>query len=731
MDAPWLFVLSPPCALRKAVVATSACGRLRRARPPRRSPLHVLPRLRCQSDGVDSRTSVSVDPDRRLKVEAHELFMPALSSTMSEGKIVQWLKEVGDPIRPGEPVMVVESDKADMDVEAFEEGYLAQVLVESGGTAPVGATVGLVAKRKEDIEAVRSCGLECVVDGSGSRHDGTTAYPDNMPKRTMTTAAPEGETVVAASPAPSPPSTTPQSPTPVAPFAPSGTPPTKPPGVMEVFMPALSSTMTEGKIVQWLREVGEHVTKGAPVMIVESDKADMDVESFEEGYLAYVATPNGGMQAVGEAVGYLAATKADIPAVQAWAQAVHEGGGATVKAPAAAEQAAPPPPSPPSPPEPRMPETAPPPPSSSGRIIASPYAKKLARERGLDLHGVKGSGPNGRIIAEDVEREARRRAVEQAAAPPTRSIATPEAKKLAKARGVALDNVRGTGPYGRITGDDVRRALGEPMEHEEPEKKSEKCADRLGADDRHAESGDEQYERVVVGPGVSRIVSHRHRCAGRAACASETERHECVGAAGQGGRADAEETPDHECALRAARLDLLPRAHQRGGGGGTTRRWSDHSGAARRRRHRRARAEPAVEESGAGSAGEETQTGRVPVGHVRHQQHGHVRRQRLRCHPAQWHRRHHGGRRQPARSGGAAERVYRRVAGDAGDRDQRPPTHLRRAGGRVLARPGRPAAEPCGGIAVLGGETGFVQRTLRYSLPALARSLARSSTRSV
>ena len=412
--------------------------------------------------------------------------MPALSSTMSEGKIVQWLKEVGDPIRPGEPVMVVESDKADMDVEAFEEGYLAQVLVDSGGTAPVGATVGLVAKRKEDIEAVRRCGLACIVDGSGSRHDGTTAYPDNMPERTMAAAAPEKETAVAASPAPSPPSTTPQSPTPVAPSVAPGTPPAKPPGMMEVFMPALSSTMTEGKIVQWLREVGEHVTKGAPVMIVESDKADMDVESFEEGYLAYVATPSGGMQAVGEAVGYLAATKADIPAVQAWARAVHEGGGATVKAPAAVEQAAPPPPSPPSPPsppEPRVPETAPapPPPSSSGRIIASPYAKKLARERGLDLHGVKGSGPNGRIIAEDVEREARRRAVEQAAAPSTRSIATPEAKKLAKARGVALDNVRGTGPYGRITGDDVRRALGEPMEHEAPEKKSETVSEAAPA----------------------------------------------------------------------------------------------------------------------------------------------------------------------------------------------------------------------------------------------------------
>ena len=75
---------------------------------------------------------------------SHEIFMPALSSTMTEGKIVEWLKNPGDKVERGESVLVVESDKADMDVESFEDGYLAAVLMPAGSTAPVGETIGLI-----------------------------------------------------------------------------------------------------------------------------------------------------------------------------------------------------------------------------------------------------------------------------------------------------------------------------------------------------------------------------------------------------------------------------------------------------------------------------------------------------------------------------------------------------------------------------------------------------------
>ena len=81
----------------------------------------------------------------------HDIFMPALSSTMTEGKIVEWLKNPGDKVGRGESVLVVESDKADMDVESFNEGYLAAVLMPAGSTAPVGETIGLIVETEAEI----------------------------------------------------------------------------------------------------------------------------------------------------------------------------------------------------------------------------------------------------------------------------------------------------------------------------------------------------------------------------------------------------------------------------------------------------------------------------------------------------------------------------------------------------------------------------------------------------
>ena len=86
---------------------------------------------------------------------SHEIFMPALSSTMTEGKIVEWLKNPGDKVERGESVLVVESDKADMDVESFQDGYLAAVLMPAGSTAPVGETIGLIVENEDEIASVQ------------------------------------------------------------------------------------------------------------------------------------------------------------------------------------------------------------------------------------------------------------------------------------------------------------------------------------------------------------------------------------------------------------------------------------------------------------------------------------------------------------------------------------------------------------------------------------------------
>jgi pyruvate dehydrogenase E2 component (dihydrolipoamide acetyltransferase) len=86
--------------------------------------------------------------------EGSKITMPALSSTMKEGRVVQWLKSEGDAIKAGEAIMMVESDKADMDVEAFEDGFLAKIIVQEGEMAPVGEVVALMCENKADIDSV-------------------------------------------------------------------------------------------------------------------------------------------------------------------------------------------------------------------------------------------------------------------------------------------------------------------------------------------------------------------------------------------------------------------------------------------------------------------------------------------------------------------------------------------------------------------------------------------------
>ena len=86
----------------------------------------------------------------------YDIFMPALSSTMTEGKIVEWLKKPGDKVERGESVLVVESDKADMDVESFHDGFLASIVMPAGSSAPVGETIGLIVETADEIASVET-----------------------------------------------------------------------------------------------------------------------------------------------------------------------------------------------------------------------------------------------------------------------------------------------------------------------------------------------------------------------------------------------------------------------------------------------------------------------------------------------------------------------------------------------------------------------------------------------
>jgi pyruvate dehydrogenase E2 component (dihydrolipoamide acetyltransferase) len=184
--------------------------------------------------------------------------------------------------------------------------------------------------------------------------------------------------------------------------------------IHEVFMPALSSTMTEGKVVSWVKSPGDKVEKGETVVVVESDKADMDVETFHEGYLATIIVQAGEVAPVGAAIALVAETEAEIATAQAQGSAAPATAPVAVTAPISAPEAEP---------EPEVNNGALP---KEGRLIASPRARKLAKDLKVDLTTLRGSGPHGRIIAEDVEAAAGVQSQPKAppTAPPTPAIAT-------------------------------------------------------------------------------------------------------------------------------------------------------------------------------------------------------------------------------------------------------------------------------------------------------------------
>ena len=192
--------------------------------------------------------------------------------------------------------------------------------------------------------------------------------------------------------------------------------------IHEIFMPALSSTMTEGKITSWLKSPGDKIEKGETVLIVESDKADMDVESFNEGILAAIVVPAGETANVGSALGLLAETEAEVEEAKQKAILLSKGEAAAVPAAVA-------------PPSFDITVTSTSQPAvaaPSGRLVASPRAKKLAKDFGISLESLVGSGPHGRIVAEDVEAAAGKAkapvAMAVAVAPLATAVAPPAAK---------------------------------------------------------------------------------------------------------------------------------------------------------------------------------------------------------------------------------------------------------------------------------------------------------------
>src|SRR5579885_3140168 len=212
----------------------------------------------------------------------------------------------------------------------------------------------------------------------------------------------------------------------------------------EVLIPKLGMTMTEGTVAEWLVPDGGEVKAGEIVYRLETEKINFEVEAEQAGTVRQLV-PEGTVLPPGAVVAYLLAPGEPLPAGASVAPAAATAGtpaaAATASAPAGARVSL-----------------------DGGRVPASPIARRLAKEAGLDLAAIAGSGPGGRITEHDVLAAKARpaAAAPPAAAPPREPIASPLARRLAEQLGVDLATVRGSGPGGRITKEDVEQAAARP-----------------------------------------------------------------------------------------------------------------------------------------------------------------------------------------------------------------------------------------------------------------------------
>jgi pyruvate dehydrogenase E2 component (dihydrolipoamide acetyltransferase) len=295
--------------------------------------------------------------------------MPKMSDTMTEGVIASWLKKVGDKVKSGDVLAEVETDKATMELENYEDGTLLYIGPKEGDAVAVDGVLAVVGKEGEDYANLL-----------GGRSGGATA-PE---------AAPAPAPAPAATPAPSP-APAPQAAAPAPAPAPAAAPaaPANGKKATVVRMPKMSDTMTEGTIASWLKKVGDKVKSGDVLAEVETDKATMELENYEDGTLLYTGPKEGEAVAVDGVLAIIGEEGADIQALLNG----QTGGAAPAAAPEAAAPAAAPAPA----------EAAAPAAPSNGRLLASPLAKSIAKDKGVDLRQVKGSGENGRIVARDLE----------------------------------------------------------------------------------------------------------------------------------------------------------------------------------------------------------------------------------------------------------------------------------------------------------------------------------------
>ncbi|WP_233861178.1 pyruvate dehydrogenase complex dihydrolipoamide acetyltransferase [Tenacibaculum piscium] len=280
--------------------------------------------------------------------------MPRLSDTMEEGVVASWLKNVGDSIEEGDILAEIETDKATMEFESFHEGVLLHIGVQEGESAPVDTLLAIVGEKGEDISSLLN-GNTATIETKEAPKAETTANEE---------VAVKNDTVA------------------------------MPAGAIVINMPRLSDTMEEGTVASWLKKVGDTIEEGDILAEIETDKATMEFESFNEGVLLHIGVQEGEAAPVDTLLAIIGKEGTDVATVLAALNSENTTTSADEKS---AEKIAPKE-------EVKIATTETVTTTTSGgRIFASPLAKKIAKDKGIKLTAIKGSGENGRIVKKDVE----------------------------------------------------------------------------------------------------------------------------------------------------------------------------------------------------------------------------------------------------------------------------------------------------------------------------------------
>ena len=315
---------------------------------------------------------------------AEVINMPRLSDTMEEGTVAKWLKNVGDKVEEGDILAEIETDKATMEFESFHQGTLLHIGIEEGDGAPVDTLLAIIGEEGEDISAL--------LNGGGSQKKEESTKEDKAEETSDESSDNAGVEEEDAS---------------------TGE---IPEGVEIVKMPRLSDTMEEGTVASWLKQVGDNVEEGDILAEIETDKATMEFESFYAGKLLHIGIQEGESAPVDAVLAVIGPEGTDVDAVLN----AKSGSKKSTKTEAKKEET-----SKASEPEDASSKESASVTSDGNRIFASPLAKKIAEDKGIDLSKVSGSGDNGRIIKKDIEN------YKPSEAPKT----TPEVSKTEKSTG--------------------------------------------------------------------------------------------------------------------------------------------------------------------------------------------------------------------------------------------------------------------------------------------------------